>query len=162
MRPITLERLKLADVGQEHADLLSATYGESVTPTLAWCEAAAHTLDFRKVGLHYFGGAHEAAEAPIFDNLRRELELLDEAYRQAVSDISKETSLGEPHTCDAIEVAVKTRNWGSYRQLMEPHWEALRLATAPAYEIYKAATAPHYEAYRLAQARLFFQLWSNQ
>ena len=74
MRPITLTFLKSLDACQEQVDLFAATYGESVTPTLALFEVAVQEFDLEWLGEKVFGEAYREAMA-----------LHWKAYREAVA-----------------------------------------------------------------------------
>ena len=139
MKPITLAFLKSLGACQGQVDLFAATYGEEVIPTLALCEAAAPIFDLDWLGRKYFKEAYRSAKAIHW-----------KAYEEAKA----------PHW-EAYEAA-KAPHWEAYRAAVTPHREAYEAAMAPHRKAYEAAKALHWEALKLAQARVFFQLWSQQ
>ena len=149
MKPITLAYLKSLDACQEQVDLFAQTYGESVTPTPAVCEAVAQLFDFNWLGKEVFGEAYREALAPH-----------ERAYREAVATLWK-----------AYQEA-KAPHWKAYEEARAPHWKAYEEARALHLKAYEEATAPHWKAYqearaplnqalKLAQARTFYLLWSQ-
>ena len=107
MKPITLTLLKSLDACQGQVDLFAATYGKSVTPTLAACEAAAQLFDFSWLGQEVFGEAYREAVAPHWKAYREVEAPHRKAYEEAMA----------PH-------------WKAYEEAVAPHLQALRLAQA--------------------------------
>ena len=107
MKPITLTFLKSLGACQGQVDLFAQTYGESVTPTLAACEAVAQLFDFGWLGKEVFGQTYEDAKAPH-----------ERAYQEAVAPLWK-----------AYQEA-KAPLWKAYEEAVTPLAQALKLAQA--------------------------------
>ena len=87
MKPITLTLLKSLDACQGQVDLFAATYGKSVTPTLAACEAAAQLFDFNWLGKKVFESAYREAMAPH-----------EKAYEEAMAPPAQALKLAQART----------------------------------------------------------------
>ena len=102
MRPITLTFLKSLDACQEQVDLFAQTYGESVTPTLAACEAAAQLFDFNWLGQAVFGEAYREAEAPHWKAYEEAMAPHWKAYEEAMAPHLQALNLAQARTFAAL------------------------------------------------------------
>ena len=118
MKPITLTLLKSLDACQGQVDLFAATYGKSVTPTLAACEAAAQLFDFNWLGKKVFESAYRDAMSPH-----------EKAYEEARAPHEKAYE-------EAMALHLK-----AYEEAMAPHWKAYEEAKAPPAQALKLAQA---------------------
>ena len=150
MKPITLTLLKSLDACQGQVDLFAATYGKSVTPTLAACEAVAQLFDFGWLGKEVFGQTYEDAKAPH-----------ERAYQEAVAPLWKAYQEAKAPLWKAYKEA-EAPLWKAYQEAKAPHWKAYEEAMAPHWKAYEEALAPPTQALKLAQARTFAALWSQQ